>query len=215
MPYIKYIKKVILSLSWGAHMDRKKIASGISAILNAPLITVITFLPLIFTFGSDMILQLVGITSLFGCFIPILGVVIMLKIGVIKDFYATERETRIIPFLWSIASYLIGIYALVLVEAPPAVTALMTCYFINGIVLLFITLKWKISIHASGVTSPVTALVYLLGNTMLPFFLLVLPVAWARLELKAHDRLQVTMGAILSSVLTWIQMGFYVNYVFL
>jgi membrane-associated phospholipid phosphatase len=50
---------------------------------------------------------------------------------------------------------------------------------------------------------------------MIPFFFLVLPVAWARLELKAHNKLQVTIGAVLSSILTWLQMGLYINYLFI
>jgi membrane-associated phospholipid phosphatase len=196
-------------------MDRKKIASGVSAILNAPLITLATFIPLIVTFGASRSPFLIGVTALFGCIIPLLGVFVMLKRGTIKDFYATDRETRIKPFLWSIFSYIMGFIFLYIIRAPVGVTALMACYVVNGLVLLVITLKWKISIHASGITSPITALVYLLGSSMIPFFLLVLPVAWARLELKAHNMLQVTAGAIISSVLTWVQMFFYVNVLFI
>jgi hypothetical protein len=88
----------------------------------------------------------------------------------------------------------------------------MACYFVNAIVMLIITFYWKISIHAVGVTGPITALVFQLGAKMLPFFLLMLPVAWARIELKAHDKKQVAAGAILSSFLTWFQMIFYVNF---
>ncbi len=46
---------------------------------------------------------------------------------------------------------------------------------------------------------------------MMPFLLLIIPLAWARIELKAHDKKQVAAGAILSSLLTWFQMIFYVN----
>jgi hypothetical protein len=196
-------------------MRKKKIASIISAVLNAPLVTLVTFLPLILTFGANNALGLIGITSIFVCILPIIGVFFMLRRGTIKDFYVRERESRFKPFLWSIISYLFGIFAFIKIQAPPAVIALMACYLVNGIILLFITLKWKISIHASGIASPVTALVYLLGNGMSLFFLLILPVAWARLELKAHDKLQVTVGAILSSLLTWLQMGLYINYLFI
>jgi membrane-associated phospholipid phosphatase len=139
----------------------------------------------------------------------------MLRRGIISDFYATNKEERYAPFMATITSYLMGVISLIILNAPPAITALMACYIVNGVVLLFITIKWKISIHASGVTSPVTALVYLLGTRMLPLFMLFIPVAWARLELKAHNKLQLTAGALISSVLTWIQMGFYINYIFI
>ncbi len=196
-------------------LDRKDLASLVSAIMNAPLITMLTFIPLILRYGNGDTLKLFAITGFFGCFLPIGIVVTMLKKGVISDFYATDRLERFIPFLATITSYLMGSVALIIVNAPPPIMALMACYIVNGIVLLVITFKWKISIHASGVTSPVTALVYLLGTRMLPLFMLFIPVAWARLELKAHDKKQITAGALLSTVLTWLQMIFYVNYLFI
>ncbi|MBN2335908.1 hypothetical protein JXL21_10150 [Candidatus Bathyarchaeota archaeon] len=193
-------------------MDKKKLASFVSAVMNAPLITLITFIPLILRYGNGNAGQLFAVTSFFGCFLPLIMVVVMLKRGVISDFYASDRKERSVPFLATITSYVMGAVVLVVLNAPAPITALMASYIVNGLVLLVITFKWKISIHASGVTSPVTALVYLLGTRMLPLFMLFLPVAWARLELKAHSKLQVTAGALLSTVLTWIQMAFYVNY---
>jgi membrane-associated phospholipid phosphatase len=157
-------------------LDKKQVASGVSMILNAPLITLATFVPLVLHYGRSETALLLSITAFFGCIFPLTMVVFMLRKGIISDFYATNR---------------------------------------NGLVLLIITLKWKISIHASGITSPVTALVYLLGTRMLPLFLFFIPVAWARLELKAHTKFQLTAGAIISSILTWLQMAFYVNYLFI
>ena len=196
-------------------LDKEKLASSISILMNAPLITLATFIPLILKFGNGETWNLFFITSFFGCIMPLVSVVTLLKMNIIKDFYATERNERFIPFLTSIFCYLLGTITLIIVQAPAPITALMACYIINGIVLASITLKWKISIHASGVTSPVTALVYLLGTRLLPLFLLVLPVIWARLELKAHSKMQLTAGALLSTALTWIQMAFYIHYVFI
>ncbi|MFH2110433.1 MAG: PAP2 family protein [Candidatus Bathyarchaeota archaeon] len=196
-------------------MNRTKLAKYVSAVMNAPLITLLTFIPLVYRFGEGTTFQLLGITSFFGCFLPLILVVYMLKRGIISDFYANDRNERFIPFMSTIFSYTMGTIALIAVRAPEQITALMACYIVNGVVLLLITMKWKISIHASGIASPVTALVYLLGTRLLPLFLLFLPVAWARVELKAHDKKQVTAGAVISTVLTWLQMAFYVHYVFI
>ena len=196
-------------------MDRLKLASRLSAALNAPLITLVTFIPLIFLYGLDKASILIAITSLFGCVLPLVMVFGLLKLKIIKDFYAYDKKTRFIPFLWTALFYLLGVISLILVSSPPAVTALMACYFVNGIILMLITFKWKISIHASGITSPFTALVYLLGGVMLPLLLVVIPVGWARVELKAHTKMQVTAGAILSGLLTWVQMSFYLHSIFI
>lgn len=184
-------------------------------LLNAPLITLATFIPLIIKFGNVHTPLLFVITSFFGCVFPLTMVIVMLKKGIISDFYATKRNERFLPFGVTIGSYIMGTISLLIVEAPAAITALMACYIVNGLILLLITMKWKISIHASGITSPVTALVYLLGTRMLPLFLFFIPVAWARLELNAHTKFQLTAGALISSILTWFQMAFYVNYLFI
>ena len=196
-------------------MDKEKLASSISALMNAPLITLATFIPLILKFGNGEAWSLFYVTSLFGCVLPLVSVVFLVKKRIISDFYATERDERFLPFLTTIFSYLLGTIMLIMVRAPAPITALMACYIVNGIVLATITLKWKISIHSSGVTSPITALVYLLGTRLIPLFLLVIPVIWARLELNAHSKMQLTMGALISSLLTWVQMAFYIHYVFL
>lgn len=193
-------------------MNKHKLAIFISAALNAPLIAILTFIPLIYNQNPENPMLLVAITTLFGAILPLSSTYYLLRKGIIKDIYATDRTTRTEPFLWAMASYLLGVTALMFAKAPFAVTALMSCYFGNAIVMLLITLKWKISIHAVGVSGPITALVFQLGMKMLPFFILLLPVSWARLELKAHDKRQVAAGAILSSFLTWLQMDFLVNY---
>jgi len=196
-------------------VDREKVASSISALMNAPLITLVTFIPLVLRFGNGNTWSLLAITGFFGCILPLISVVALLKMKVISDFYASERDERFIPFLTTILSYVMGTITLVMVKAPMPITALMMCYVFNGLVLASITLKWKISIHASGVTSPITALVYLLGTRLVPLFLLVLPVIWARLELKAHSKMQLTVGALLSTILTWAQMVIYTHYIFI
>lgn len=195
-------------------MDRQRIASYVSAALNAPLIALLTFVPLIISQNHPDSILLIFITTMFGAILPLSSTYYLVKKGIIPDMYASDRDSRKEPFLWAMASYITGVTVLLYVKAPFGVTALMACYFVNAIVMLFITLKWKISIHAVGVTGPITALVFELGAKMLPFFLLMLPVAWARLELKAHNKLQVAIGAILSSFLTWLQMILYVNFLF-
>jgi len=193
---------------------RKRVAQFVSAAMNAPLVAFVTFIPLILLQARSSAPLLIAITTLFGSVIPLISVFYMARKGIIPDIYASERRTRLKPFLGAMASYLTGVVALLAVGAPRSVTALMACYLVNASILLVISLVWKISIHASGVAGPVTALVFQLGAKMLPFFLLALPVAWARIELKAHNLKQVAMGTLLTTVLTWLQMNLYVNYLF-
>lgn len=195
-------------------MDRKKLANHVSQLINPLLLSLVTFIPLVNKYGNGNTARLFGITSIFGSILPLIMVFYMVRKGIISDFYAPDRRERFVPFVGSIICYIAGTVTLIAINAPSPIIAVMACYVVNGVILSIITLRWKISIHTSGVTSPVTALVYLLGTRMLPLFMLFIPVAWARLELKAHSTMQVTMGALLSAMLTWIQMAVYVNYVF-
>lgn len=195
-------------------MDRKKLATVISAALNAPLIAILTFIPLILSQQPPNAPTLILISTIFGAILPLSSTYYLVRRGIIPDIYASIRETRTEPFLWAMASYLLGVTVLLYLNAPIAVTALMACYFGNAVIMLLITLKWKISIHAVGVSGPITALVFELGTKMIPLFFILFPVAWARVELEAHNKLQVAAGAVLSSVLTWFQMVFYVNFLF-
>ena len=195
-------------------MNRKKLATVISAALNAPLIAILTFIPLILAQQPPNALTIIMVTTIFGAILPLSSTYYLVRRGIIPDIYASIRETRTEPFLWAMASYLLGVTVLLYLNAPLAVTALMACYFGNAVIMLIITLRWKISIHAVGVSGPITALVFQLGAKMIPLFFILFPVAWARVELKAHSKRQVAAGAILSGLLTWVQMVFYVNFLF-
>lgn len=195
-------------------MDRKKLATVISAALNAPLIAILTFIPLILSQQPPNASMLILIATMFGAILPLSSTYYLVRRGIIPDIYASIRETRTEPFLWAMASYLLGVTVLLYFNAPLAVTALMACYFGNAVIMLTITLRWKISIHTVGVSGPITALVFQLGAKMIPLFFILFPVAWARVELKAHNKRQVAAGAILSGLLTWVQMVFYVNFLF-
>lgn len=196
-------------------MFRKRIAQFVSAAMNAPLIALATFIPLILSQVRTSAPLLIAITTLFGSVLPLISVLYMVGRGIIPDVYASDRRTRSKPFTAAMASYFMGVLVLLAVDAPRSVTALMACYLVNAFILLSISLSWKISIHTSGVAGPLTALVFQLGAKVLPFFLLALPVAWARIELKAHNLKQVIAGTVLTTGLTWIQMNLYVNYLFI
>jgi len=68
--------------------------------------------------------------------------------------------------------------------------------------MLFITLWWKISIHASSLAGTVTFLTALYGAIVLPAFLLVILVSWSRVVLRRHTVAQVVAGALVSITLT-------------
>jgi membrane-associated phospholipid phosphatase len=131
------------------------------------------------------------------------------KSGVISDFNVSERRQRTRPFVGAAASYLAGSGVLLLLKGPTIIIALMLCYACNTIIMLLITLRWKISIHASGIAGPTTALVYSIGTWAAVFFMLLIPVGWARVQLKAHTPWEIFAGALVTAITTWLQLKIY------
>jgi len=186
-----------------------KIAEVISALLNAPLVAFFSFTILILVLNPISSLELLIISWVFGAILPFVILLGMALKGITSDIYASDRRTRTKPFLGAMISYLTGTIILVTLNSPQSLTALMMCYAINSFILLLITQVWKISIHTSGITGPATFLVHQIGNTMLPVFILLLPVTWARIKLKAHTRSQAIAGALLTIGLTLAQVEIY------
>jgi membrane-associated phospholipid phosphatase len=188
---------------------RYQAAEVISHAFNPPIVAAFAFLLMLLVTKSHSFFFQVAISTVFGTLIPLAILYGLMRKRIIPDFFASRRESRTIPFLGAIASYIAGTVALFFAEAPVLVIALMLCYVVNSLIMMTVTLRWKISIHASGIAGPATALAYALGPRALPLFLLLLPVGWARVKLKAHTLTQVLVGAILTTATTWLQVVVY------
>jgi membrane-associated phospholipid phosphatase len=139
-----------------------------------------------------------------------LGIIYLLsRRGLISDFFVSEREERAKPFAGAIVSYVVGSFMLMLVRAPTIVTALMLCYAGNTFIMMLITHRWKISVHASGIAGPATALAVSLGAWASIFFVLLVPVGWSRIKMGAHTPTQLLAGALVTIISTWVQLRIY------
>jgi membrane-associated phospholipid phosphatase len=188
-------------------------AELISFALNAPVFAFFTFLALLVGKGAAGFWLNVCVTAAFGTVAPSAFILCLFCRGLITDFYASNRESRAVPFVGALVSYGLGTVLLLAIHAVPVVTATMLCYFSNSLVMMLVTLKWKVSVHASGIAGPATALSCSLGTPWLSTFLLVIPVGWARIRLGAHSLSQVIAGALLTIPLTWGQFLIIVNHI--
>jgi membrane-associated phospholipid phosphatase len=67
---------------------------------------------------------------------------------------------------------------------------------VQAVVMLLITLRWKISGHGAGAAAFALLLWALFGPAAAPAFLLVPIVIWARVYTDRHDLLQTIIGAV-------------------
>jgi len=193
-------------------MTSERLASAISLVFNPAIIAAITFLILLYSEAEVQIaLSLLCACFVFGTLIPLAMIYQLSKRGLISDVFVPVKEERVTPFVGAIVSYVVGSAVLFLMRAPTIVTALMLSYAGNTTIMMLITLRWKISVHASGIAGPATALIYALGVEATVFFGLLIPIAWARIRLRAHSPLQMLAGAIITIVATWAQLRFYLS----
>lgn len=193
-------------------MNSEESASVISFVFNPAVIAAFTFLILLYPFRDTQTdLSLLGICVTFGTLVPLVMMYQLSRRGMISDFYVSEKEERAKAFAGAIASYAVGSIVLMVVRAPTIVTALMLCYVGNTALMMLITLRWKISVHASGIAGPTTTLVYGVGAWTAVFFVLLFLVGWARLRLKAHTPWQMLAGALVTIAATLIQLIIYIS----
>ncbi|MEI7555732.1 hypothetical protein [Candidatus Chlorohelix sp.] len=138
--------------------------------------------------------QFLAIT--FGVTIPIFVVLTLRVSHKVNNIHIPIRSQRTIPFILTIASYLVGVLFLLGFYGNGYVTALATCYTVNLIIVLLINFFWKISVHMTGVGSPLAILTITSGGIIAPLFFLFPMVGWTRVYLKAHTLPQVIWGSI-------------------
>ncbi len=177
----------------------------LSHLLSAPIIAAPVFVSLAFLQGATVVPTILAVV--FASIMPMLGIVVFARTEGL-DYDIPDRRARARPFEIAILSYVIGFLTLVTLKTSILVSGLMLAYLINTTAMFLITLGWKISVHAAGVTGPLSFLVFRLGPIWGLLYLLVVPVGLIRLRLGQHTVLELLAGAVLSAALTWAEIIF-------
>ena len=198
-------------------MDKLKIAEIISTVTNPPIITIPLFLIICivlsfdngaFDFNKFIVLELISLV-----FASILPMAIILfwakKLNTDKDI--SNRQDRFTPLIVGIVSYFIGFLISLFVNLDNFLTLLLLCYSVNTGVVLLITFKWKISVHTTGLSGPVGALILLLGPFGAVFGILYPLMIWSRVLLKKHTLSQAICGGVQGFFLTVVEMYLFMN----
>jgi hypothetical protein len=122
----------------------------------------------------------------------------------------STRQNRYIPMIIGTGSYFIGFLISLYLKVNPFLTFLLLCYTVNTFIMMLITTQWKISIHTTGLSGPVCALIILLGPIGALFGLIYPVLIWSRVTLKKHTMAQAITGGVLGFFLTAIEMFLYI-----
>ncbi|MBN1977724.1 MAG: hypothetical protein JW918_10010 [Anaerolineae bacterium] len=140
-----------------------------------------------------------GLYVLLTVVTPVLYLIWLKHRGLITDLDVQQREQRTKPMLFTLACGGLAWLALAAGAAPALMTLLAGVLWLQMIVILCITLRWKISVHCATAASVATVACVLL-KTPLP--LLGVPiVAWSRVRLRRHTLAQTVAGSFLGFAL--------------
>lgn len=195
----------------GTAIDR--LALGATYVLN-PLIMPVVGMAVVARIAGALQAQVaavIAVGTIFFAVGPLAVVISLLRRGRVDSIEIRNRRARIRPLAVGMGMFAAGAYVLSLLNVPGSrmIVGLAVLLVLNTFLILLITLRWKVSLHAAGAGGLVGLLLFLnfapLGQSI-PSAALAVPtvlaiialpvVMWSRLRLHAHTPAQVTVGAL-------------------
>lgn len=194
-------------------MDKVKTAKILSAFMNPPIICIPLFLIISIVLADGDINKFIPLEAISLVFASILPMAIILGWAKILDTDndISNRSDRFVPLIVGIISYFIGFLVSLYMKVDIFMSILLLCYTVNTFIVMLITTKWKISIHTTGLSGPVGALIVLTGLFGALFGLLFPILIWSRITLKKHTMAQAVAGGVQGFFLTVFDMYVIIN----
>ncbi|GIV78219.1 phosphatase PAP2 family protein [Litorilinea aerophila] len=133
---------------------------------------------------------------------PLLFIVWLVARGSIRDIHIPVRRQRVGPLLVSLGAGLLTWLVMRLYAAPRPFLLLALLSSVQTACVLFITLRWKISMHAVSMAGLASLALLLWGEAATPALLGIPLVAWSRVRLRRHTLAQTVAGALLGASVT-------------
>jgi len=180
---------------------RRRIARLVTEVMSpVVLIVVVSLIVAVHSAGAGRGLALGLVAVFFVGGFPYALVLIGVRRGLLTDHHISRREQRPRIMAIALASAVAGLVVLRWLDAPRALFALLAAMVAGVAVALAVTSFWKISIHAASAAGTVACLAILVSPWWLVLVPLVVLTGWARVEIRDHTPIQVTVGAIVGAV---------------
>lgn len=165
--------------------------------MMAMLLTMTTFAH----YPSNVKFYLLWVVVLYAVIIPVLALGVLRSLGRISDYRVDDRRERMLPLLVGALCYILCAITIAKIPSAMFLRKFMVAAACCEILCLVVSLRWKISLHLTGMGAVVALLVVMnvvgVGNMMVPLMAAVLcagALASARLYLGCHNGWQVLAG---------------------
>lgn len=187
-------------------MNFRKIANTLSWVLH-PFLLPVYLMALLLTmttfalYSANVKFYFMWVVALYAIIIPFLTLGILRSLGRISDFRVDDRRERLLPLLIGTVCYVLC--ALTFAKIPSAIflRKFMVAAACCEAMCFVVSLRWKISLHLTGMGAIVALLVVMnvvgVGNMLIPLAAAILcagALASARLYLGCHNPRQIAAG---------------------
>jgi hypothetical protein len=183
---------------------RERLARLISNTLNPFVISAVIIILLAFreTSGISEAAKWAFISLALSVLPSLIVVVLLVRSKRMDGFFNTTREQRNVVYLIASGLGAIGCGLLWYLGAPELLSVTFTAGLVSIALFTGINYFWKLSLHTAFFTASLTIVITIYGATAAWAVILLLPVAWARIELKQHSLTQVIVGGLLAALIT-------------
>jgi membrane-associated phospholipid phosphatase len=173
-----------------------RVAYVASMIFSPPVLSVIVMLLTAVVLSGGRAWAWAGIYVFLAVLLPLLHLVWLLHRGLVTDLDVQLREQRIRPLLFTVVCAGLAWAVLKLGVAPRQLVAVASALSLMTMVILSITLWWKISVHCAAMAMA-AAVAWSLFGALLPLVIGAPLMAWARVRLRRHTVAQAIAGLLL------------------
>jgi membrane-associated phospholipid phosphatase len=173
-----------------------RVAYVASMVFSPPVLSVIVMLLTASVLSGVRAWAWAGIYVFLAVLLPLLYLVWLLHRGLVTDLDVQLREQRIRPLLFTVICAGLAWVVLGLGVAPRQLVAVASALSLMTMIILSITLWWKISVHCAAVALG-AAVVWALFGVVLPLVIGAPLMAWARVRLRRHTVAQTIAGLLL------------------
>lgn len=187
-------------------IDPARLAHAVSWVLHPFLLPVytITLLLTITSFAlfpANVKYYLLWVILLYAVLIPVLALGVLRSLGRISSYRVDDRRERLLPLLIGAVCYLLCALTLAKIPSVVFLRKFMVAAACCEVMCLIVSLRWKVSLHLTGMGAVVALFVVMnivgVGTMLLPLSVAILgagALASARLYLGCHNPAQVLAG---------------------
>lgn len=188
------IDAVLKPETWGEYL-----AYGISQLCSPPIMGLLALIFVVASLAWSTTWMWLSVYVVMAMIVPMTFLLWQVRHGRVTDLDIQHREQRKGSLLVTITSFAIAWLAMWIGHAPPLLTAMAGMGAVQWLIIYAITLRWKISVHATSAAGATLLILRIVGFAAVPLVITIPLIAWSRVKLRRHTLLQTIAGALLGS----------------